>query len=78
MSMHGWPLVYRHHAFWRWWAVAQGAVGSDCVGVVPPAFDQDLRFMQRVFSAARRDLLADVATARALGLHVAKYSAKLI
>ena len=59
MLMHGWPLVYRHHAFWRWWAVAQGAVGSDCVVVVPPAFDQDLRFTQRVEDLAVEQLIAE-------------------
>lgn len=60
--MHGWPLVYRHHAFWRWWAVAQGAVGSDCVVVVPPAFDQDLRFTQRVEDLAVEQLVRCLAT----------------
>ena len=48
MLVHSRTLVYRHHVFWRRWAVAQGAVGSDCVGVVPSSFDQDLGLAQRV------------------------------
>jgi len=42
MFVHGGPLVYRHHAFWRRGAITQGAVGPDGVVVVPPALDQDL------------------------------------
>ena len=42
MLVHSRSLVYRHHAFWCWGTVAQGAVGSDFVVVVPPSFNQDL------------------------------------
>lgn len=59
MLMHGRPLVYRHHAFWRWWAVAQGAVWSDCIVVVPPAFDQDLRFTSCIEHLAVEQLVAE-------------------
>ena len=48
MLMHGGPLVYRHHAFWRRWTVAEGAVGPDGVVVMPPALDQDLRLAEGV------------------------------
>jgi len=39
MLMHGRPLVYRHHAFWRGRTVAQRAMRSDCVVVMPPTLD---------------------------------------
>ena len=48
MLVQGRPLVYRHHAFWRWWAVAQAAVRPDGVVVMPPAFDEDARFAQGI------------------------------
>jgi hypothetical protein len=54
MLMHGRPLVYRHHAFGRRRTVAQGAMRSDCVVVVPPAFDEDLGFAQRVEGLCKR------------------------
>jgi len=57
--MHGRPLVYRHHAFGRRRTVAQGAVRSDCVEVVPPAFDQDLGFSQRVEDLAVEQLISE-------------------
>ena len=42
MLMHGGPLVYGHHAFRRWWSIAQGAVGPDSIVMVAPALDEDL------------------------------------
>jgi hypothetical protein len=42
MLVHGGPLVYRHHAFRRRWAIAQGAVGPNSIVMVAPALDQDL------------------------------------
>ena len=48
MLMHGRPLVYRLHAFWHRWTVAEGAVGPDGVVVMPPALDQDLRLAEGV------------------------------
>ena len=36
------------HAFWRWWAVAQGAMGPDGVVMTAPALDQDLSLAQGV------------------------------
>ena len=42
MLMHGRPLVYRHHAFWRGRAVAQRTMWSDCVEVAPPTLEQDI------------------------------------
>ena len=54
MLMHGRPLVYRRHAFWRGRTVAQRAMRSDCVEVVPPTRDQDLCFAQRIVSDVLR------------------------
>ena len=48
MLVHSGSLVYRHDAFLRLRTVAQGAMGSDCVVVVPASFDQDLGFAQRL------------------------------
>ena len=48
MLMHGGPLVYRHQAFWRRWAVAEGTVGPDSIVMVAPALDQDLRLAEGV------------------------------
>ena len=48
MLVHSLSLFYRHDAFWRRGTVAKGAVGSDCVVVVPASFDQDLGFAQRL------------------------------
>jgi hypothetical protein len=42
MLMKGWPLVYRHHAFWRRWMVYQAAEGAAFVVMLPPDFGQDL------------------------------------
>ena len=38
MLMHGRPLVYRHHAFWRGRTVTQRAIRSDYVVVVVGAY----------------------------------------
>jgi hypothetical protein len=59
MFVHRRSLVYRHHAFWCRWTVAQGAVGSDCVVVVPPSFDQDLGFAQRVEDFAIKQFVSE-------------------
>ena len=48
MLVYSGSLVYRHDAFLRLRTVAQGAMGSDCVVVVPASFDQDLGFAQRL------------------------------
>ena len=53
------PLVYRHHAFWRERAVAQRAMRSDCVVMVPPTLDQDLSFAQRIEDLAVEQLVAE-------------------
>jgi hypothetical protein len=53
------PLTDRHHAFGRRRTVAQGSVRSNCVEVVPPAFDQDLGFAQRVEDLAVEQLISE-------------------
>lgn len=45
--MRDWPLVHLDDGFWGRWAVAQGTVGSFCVVVFPPSFDDDLCFSER-------------------------------
>ena len=57
MFVHRRPLVYLHHAFGRGRAVAQGAVRSNCVEELPPAFDQDLGFEQRLEDLAVEHLM---------------------
>ena len=46
--MHDWPLVHRYDGLWGRWAIAQCTMGSFGVVVVPPSFDDDLSFTQRV------------------------------
>ena len=46
--MHDWPGFHRDDGFRGWWAVAQGTMWSFCIVVLPPLFNQNLRFSQAV------------------------------
>ena len=58
MLMHDWPLVHWNDGIWRRWAIAQCTMGSFSVVVVPPSFDNNLGFPQRVEDFAVQQLVA--------------------
>ncbi len=48
MLVDDWPGFHRDDGFRGWWAVAQGTMWSFCIVVLPPLFNQNLRFSQAV------------------------------
>ena len=48
MLVHYRPLFHRNDGLWRWRAVAQSTVWPFCIVVLPPLFDQNLRFLGAV------------------------------
>ena len=46
--VHDWPLVHLDVGFWRRRAISQCTMGSFGVVMVPPSFDNNLGFPQRV------------------------------
>ena len=58
MLVHDWPLVHRNDGLRRRWAIAQCTMGSLSVVVIPPSFDNNLGFPQRVEDFAIQQLFA--------------------
>jgi hypothetical protein len=56
--VHDWPLVHLDGGLWRRRAIAQCTMGSFGVVVVPPSFDNNLGFPQRVEDFAVQQLVA--------------------
>jgi hypothetical protein len=59
--MHDRPVIHRDDGFGRWRAVTQSTVGSFCVVVFSPVFDQDLCFAQAVEDFAVEQLIPEPA-----------------
>ena len=66
--MHDRPLVHRYDGLRGRWAIAQSTMGSFGVVVVPPSFDDDLGFTQRVKDLAVQQLVAHPAV-EAFAIH---------
>ena len=59
MLVHDWPGFHRDDGFGGRWAVAQSTVGSLCVVVFPPLFNQDLRLAKAVEDLAIEQFVAE-------------------